>query len=89
MGTNGMRVLAVLGVVLASLPGCVTAVPEERRAYALARPHAWVEVTIADASIPSVPTGDASEPGLAPPDTAVTLEDVYEAITGRRSPQAP
>jgi hypothetical protein len=40
------------------LPGCATASSEDRRAYILAHPHGWVEITISDPYVPDVPSSE-------------------------------
>jgi len=61
--------------LLLLLPGCATAAPEERTAYVLARPHAWVELTIADPIVPDVPPADDSEdPWRRPQSCSVSVE---------------
>ena len=52
------RALALLPLVL---PCCATAASEDRRAYILAHPHGWIELTIADRSIPAVPLDQERE----------------------------
>lgn len=49
--------LRIAAAVLLAFPGCASAAyeDEDRRAYVLARPHAWVEVTIGDVAIPDIP----------------------------------
>jgi hypothetical protein len=42
------------------VPGCAAA-NSDRRAYILAHPHGWMEVTIADGEIPAVPPGEDSD----------------------------
>ncbi len=65
-------VLAVL------LPGCATASSEDRRAYILAHPHGWVEITISDPNVPDVPPAEESDDPWQPPSScsvSVTLND--------------
>ena len=72
-------VLAVL------VPGCATASSEDRRAYILAHPHGWVEITISDPHIPDVPPAEDSNDPWQPPSScgvSVELNDepvLYEA----------
>ena len=56
-----MRGLIVLLVIGALLPSCATASSEDRRAYILAHPHGWVEITISDALVPDVPPQSDSD----------------------------
>ena len=55
---RGFASLLVLGVLL---PSCATASSEDRRAYILAHPHGWVEITISDEEVPDVPPSDESD----------------------------
>lgn len=56
------------------LPGCATASSYDRRAYILAHPHGWVEVTISDPSIPDVPpAGDSDDPWHRPASCGVSV----------------
>lgn len=48
-------------VLAAFLPGCATASSEDRRAYILAHPHGWVEITISDPDVPDVPPAEDSD----------------------------
>ena len=48
-------------VLWLALPGCATASSQDRRAYILAHPHGWVEITISDAYIPDVPPSEDSD----------------------------
>ena len=43
------------------LSGCATAFSEDRKAYILAHPHGWVEVTVSDLKIPDVPQDEESK----------------------------
>lgn len=62
----------VLGLFL---PGCATASSGDRRAYILAHPHGWVEITISDSFIPDVPPPeDSDEPWQRPSSCRVTIE---------------
>jgi hypothetical protein len=62
----------VLGVLL---PGCATASSEDRRAYILAHPHGWVEITISDPYVPDVPPAeDSDDPWQRPPSCGVSVE---------------
>jgi hypothetical protein len=56
-----MRASSFLFLLLLLLPACATAASEDRRAYILAHPHGWIEVTIADAFIPDIPPGEDSD----------------------------
>ena len=62
-----MRTLASLLVALLVIPACATASSVDRRAYILAHPHGWVELTIRDAAIPSIPTEEDSDEGWERP----------------------
>ncbi len=44
--------LLLLGALL---PGCATALSQERRDYILAHPHGWIELSVRDVAIPDVP----------------------------------
>ena len=80
----------------ALLPGCATASSEDRRAYILAHPHGWVEITIADPHVPDVPLStDADSPWRRPSScgVAVVLNDepiLYESAypSGEAAPRA-
>jgi len=64
--------ILVLGVLL---PGCATASSEDRRAYILAHPHGWVEITIADPHVPDVPADeDSDDPWQKPTSCGATVE---------------
>jgi len=58
----------VLGTSLVG-PACASGVPPERIAYVTARPYGWVELTIADLSIPRVPVGREDAREWARPNT--------------------
>ena len=58
---NRARELASLIPLL--LPCCATAASEDRRAYILAHPHGWIELTVADRSIPPIPVDSEPEDG--------------------------
>ena len=80
----------------ALLPGCATASSEDRRAYILAHPHGWVEITISDPFIPDVPPGeDSDDPWLRPSSCGVSVKlnnepILYEAAypSGQSAPYA-
>ena len=62
----------VLGVLL---PGCATASSEDRRAYILAHPHGWVEITVSDPYVPDVPPAeDSEEPWQRPSSCSVSVK---------------
>jgi len=67
------------------LPGCATASSGDRRAYILAHPHGWVEITISDLEIPDVPPAEDSDDPWQPPSScgvSVELNDepiLYES----------
>lgn len=84
-----IRFLAALAALVAGLPGCSTAATEERRAYVLARPHAWVELTIADAQIPDLPkSSDSEAPWERPESCSVSVAlDGEPWMSGRLFPQ--
>jgi len=56
-----MRASRFIPMLLLLLPACATAASEDRRAYILAHPHGWIEVTIADPLIPDIPPREGSE----------------------------
>jgi hypothetical protein len=56
-----MRRLWWFLVLGALLPSCATASSEDRRAYILAHPHGWVEITISDPYVPDVPPPEDSD----------------------------
>jgi hypothetical protein len=59
----------------ALLPGCATASSEDRRAYILAHPHGWVEITIPDPYVPDVPPAqDSDDPWQRPSSCGVSVE---------------
>lgn len=66
-----MRFSTHAALLAAALVACAASLPVERRDYILSRPHGWVEVTIADGGVPAA---------------AVTLESLYEALTGKPRP---
>ena len=70
------RSLAILVGLLGVPAGCATAAPEERRAYVLAHPHAWIEVTLVDRNIPDVPIarGESAERTERPDRCSVAVE---------------
>jgi len=62
-------------VLAALLPGCATASSEDRRAYILAHPHGWVEITIFDPYVPDVPPAeDSDDPWQRPSSCGVSVE---------------
>lgn len=70
-----IRALAPFLAFAMLVPGCATASSEERRAYVLAHPHGWLEITISDASIPDVPSPEgADEPWRCPTSCGVSVE---------------
>ena len=48
------RIVSALCLLLLAA-GCASAAPQEREAYVLAHPHAWIELTISDRTVPDVP----------------------------------
>ena len=56
-----INVLRALALLLLTVPSCATAASEDRRAYILAHPHGWIELTIDDRSIPLVPVEEESD----------------------------
>jgi len=54
-------VRVILALFPLVLPCCATAASEDRRAYILAHPHGWIELTIADRAIPMVPLDPESK----------------------------
>ena len=76
-----MRRFLLLLVMGMCLPGCATASSDDRRAYILAHPHGWVEVTISDSKIPDVPPGeDAQDPWVRPYSCGVSVSLNEEPI---------
>lgn len=51
----------ILFSILLSLTGCASAISPAREAYIQAKPHGWIELTVKDSSIPSVPVEDKNE----------------------------
>ncbi len=56
------RGLSVL-VLLLLVPACATGISDDRRAYILAHPHGWVELTIQDTQVPNIPPPEDSKEG--------------------------
>ena len=52
------RALALLPLLL---PCCASAASEDRRAYILAHPHGWIELSIDDRAIPLVPLAESED----------------------------
>jgi hypothetical protein len=78
---DAMRRLWWLLVLGALLPGCATASSEDRRAYILAHPHGWVEITISDPYVPDVPPAeDSDDPWQRPRSCGVSVELNEEPI---------
>lgn len=62
-------------VLGALVPGCATASSEDRRAYILAHPHGWVEITIYDPNVPNVPPAeDSTEAWQRPSSCGVSVK---------------
>ena len=85
------RVLALLPLVL---PCCATAASEDRRAYILAHPHGWIELTIADRSVPPIPVDSEPKDGKAdlwviPPHCDVEVHVNGEPFISDRAYPAP
>lgn len=69
-----MRTLLSLLVAGALLPSCATASSDDRRAYILAHPHGWVEITISDALVPDLPaTQESDDPRQRPHSCRVSV----------------
>jgi hypothetical protein len=104
-----MRAARILTLLLLLLPSCATGASEDRRAYILAHPHGWIELTISDDSIPKVPVDepdpDTGETWVRPARCGVEIltnqepflydhaypngsEAPYRAVTGFRFPAA-
>lgn len=45
----------ILLLLVISISACAASLPQDRRDYVLARPHGWIEVTLADHNIPYLP----------------------------------
>ena len=70
-----MRILWSFIVFSALLPSCATASSEDRRAYILAHPHGWVEITISDPYVPDVPPPeDSDDPWQRPSSCGVSVK---------------
>ena len=85
---RGFLSFLVLGALL---PGCATASSEDRRAYILAHPHGWVEITISDPYVPDIPPAeDSDDPWQRPSSCGVSVELNDEPILyGSAYPSGP
>jgi hypothetical protein len=63
-------------LALVPLTSCASSLPVERRDYILARPHGWIELTIADSNIPEILSKDedGKEVRLRPYSCSVVVE---------------
>lgn len=73
-----MRASRLISTFLLFLPSCATAASEDRRAYILAHPHGWIEVTIADPFIPDVPSRLGSEEPWQVPESCTVKVSVND-----------
>jgi len=59
-------VKGIAALALLVMAGCATALSEHRESYILAQPHGWIEISIADQSIPMLPLEGGGKGGQRP-----------------------
>jgi hypothetical protein len=70
--------LCALVLLGALLPGCATALSQERRDYILAHPHGWVELSVKDEKIPDVPVEEDGKEVLEKPSSCRVRIEIDE-----------